>query len=43
MKFLRKIFGIKKWVTITSINYIQTKDIHYMEIQENNKTTLVLL
>jgi len=43
MKFVRKILGISKWVTVTSVSHVETKDIRYMEIKENNKTHVVLL
>lgn len=43
MKFIRKILGINKWITVVSVSHVETKDIRYMEVKENNKTHLVLL
>lgn len=43
VKLIRKILGISKWVTVTSVTEIRENDIRYMEIYENEKTRVIAL
>ena len=43
MKFLRRLFKRDKWVTVTSVTHVENNDVKYMEIYENNKTSVVAL
>tara|TARA_R110001606_G_scaffold141321_2_gene280465 strand:+ start:7973 stop:8104 length:132 start_codon:yes stop_codon:yes gene_type:complete len=43
MKLIRKILGISKWVTVTSVTEVRENNIRYMEIYENGKTSLIAL